>query len=141
MSPSQFGRGRYSQCLFKMRPPIRLFPSVDSNGDGFLDSDEVFSNINSNKMFKKPLTYSNLNTRMMGMEKRLEWHKSDDQHLDHCRQLCVDALVEEGDLNSDWRLNVQEFSRLFDSAYLPSDKSNLYQSNYVPLDKRERCLY
>jgi len=39
------------------------------------------------------------------------------------RQLCVDALVEEGDANSDWRLNVGEFSQLFDSSYLPSDKS------------------
>merc|ERR1719495_1240276 len=49
-----------------------------------------------------------MNTRMMAMEKR---------------QLCVDALVEEVDANSDWRLNVVEFSQLFDSSYLPSDKS------------------
>ena len=39
------------------------------------------------------------------------------------RQLCVDALVEEGDKNSDWRLNLQEFQQLFDSTYVPSDKS------------------
>ena len=35
----------------------------------------------------------------------------------------MDALVEEGDVNSDWRLDIKEFSRLFDSSYLPSDKS------------------
>jgi len=79
----------------------RVFPSVDSNDDGFLDSEEILSKISSNKMFR-------MNTKIMAVEKR---------------QLCVDALVEEGDVNSDWRLNVEEFSRLFDSSYLPSDKS------------------
>ena len=44
-------------------------------------------------------------------------------YLPNLRQLCVDALVEEGDVNSDWRLDIKEFSRLFDSSYLPSDKS------------------
>ena len=39
------------------------------------------------------------------------------------RQLCVDALVEEGDKNSDWRLDLQEFQQLFHSTYVPSDKS------------------
>jgi len=91
----------------------RVFPSVDSNDDGFLDSEEILGKMSSNKMFSKPLPESNarmfdMRTRMMAVDKR---------------QLCVDALVEEGDVNSDWRLNIDEFSRLFDSSYAPSDKS------------------
>jgi len=90
----------------------RIFSSVDSNDDGFLDSEEIFSRISSNKMFDKPLSESgnmfHIDSEMMAVEKR---------------QLCVDALVEEGDINLDWRLNVQEFSQLFDSSYIPSDKS------------------
>ena len=31
--------------------------------------------------------------------------------------------MEEGDKNSDWRLDLQEFQQLFDSTYVPSDKS------------------
>jgi len=87
----------------------RLFPSLDSNNDGFLDSEEIFSRISSDKLFSKASNHMfDMNARMMGVEKR---------------QLCVDALVEEGDVNFDWRLNLQEFSHLFDSSYIPSDKS------------------
>ena len=41
----------------------RVFPSVDSNEDGFLDSEEILSKISSNKMFR-------MNTKIMAVEKR-----------------------------------------------------------------------
>jgi len=85
----------------------RIFSSLDSNDDGFLDSEEMFSRISSDKMSESSNMF-HIDSEMMAVEKR---------------QLCVDALVEEGDINLDWRLNVQEFSQLFDSSYIPSDKS------------------
>ena len=48
---------------------------------------------------------------------------SDDEH----RQLCLDALVEEGDINHDWRLDFQEFKNIFSGSYLhpkPSSKGD-----------------
>ena len=45
---------------------------------------------------------------------------SDDEH----RQLCLDALVEEGDINHDWRLDFQEFKNIFSSFYKPSSKGD-----------------
>jgi len=80
---------------------------VDSNIDGFLDSEEFFSAIKADEMFNKGNGRLLLDAAMMTEEKR---------------QLCVDALVEEGDKNSDWRLDLQEFQQLFDSTYVPSDK-------------------
>ena len=38
------------------------------------------------------------------------------------RQLCLDALVEEGDENSDWRLSYGEFKRLLSQSFEPSVK-------------------
>jgi len=85
----------------------RVFQSVDSNIDGFLDSEEFFSAITADEMFNKANGELLLDAAMMTEEKR---------------QLCVDALVEEGDKNSDWRLDLQEFQQLFHSTYVPSDK-------------------
>lgn len=85
----------------------RVFQSVDSNIDGFLDSEEFFNVITADEMFNKANGELLLDAAMMREEKR---------------QLCVDALVEEGDVNSDWRLDLQEFQQLFDSTYVPSDK-------------------
>ena len=39
-----------------------------------------------------------------------------------CRQLCLDALVEEGDENFDWRLSFGEFKRLLSQSFQPSVK-------------------
>jgi len=40
----------------------------------------------------------------------------------YCRKLCIEALVEEADLDQDWRLTVQEFQRLLNEDYKPSSK-------------------
>ena len=37
-----------------------------------------------------------------------------------CRQLCLDALVEEGDVNMDWRLGYEEYREIMKEEYLPS---------------------
>ena len=39
-----------------------------------------------------------------------------------CRKLCIEALVEEGDQDQDWRLSASEFFRLMDENYEPSNK-------------------
>ena len=38
------------------------------------------------------------------------------------RLLCLDALVEEGDLDEDYRLRFGEFSRLMAADFVPSNK-------------------
>ena len=38
------------------------------------------------------------------------------------RQLCLDALVEEGDENMDWRLSFDEFKNILSESYRPSSK-------------------
>jgi len=38
------------------------------------------------------------------------------------RKLCIEALVEEGDLNHDWRLNSIEFLKIMDKNYKTSNK-------------------
>ena len=37
-----------------------------------------------------------------------------------CRQVCLDALVEEGDTDLDWRLSLGEYSSLLGQGYTPS---------------------
>lgn len=111
-----------------------VFPSLDSNDDGFLDSEEFLSEMSSNKMFSdseeflSKMSSNKILTEMSSnkMFSKTQLPKSNPRmfHMvEEKRQLCVDALVEEGDVNSDWRLDIKEFSRLFDSSYLPSDKS------------------
>ena len=38
------------------------------------------------------------------------------------RLLCLDALVEEGDLDEDYRLRFGEFSRIMAADFVPSNK-------------------
>ena len=38
------------------------------------------------------------------------------------RKLCIEALVEEGDRDQDWRLTISEFMNLMDPEYQPSSK-------------------
>ena len=49
------------------------------------------------------------------------------------RQLCLDALVEEGDRNFDWRLSFEEYKLLLSDSYKPSRKRKFYQ-NIVHFD-------
>ena len=48
--------------------------------------------------------------------------------LDMFRQLCLDALVEEGDRNFDWRLSFEEYKLLLSDSYKPSRKRMFYQN-------------
>jgi len=63
-------------------------------GDSALDSGEILSYLSRNKT---------MGARALKM-----------------RQLCLDALVEEGDVDFDWRLSFPEFSHLLAADYLPS---------------------
>merc|ERR1712130_388185 len=63
-------------------------------GDSALDSGEILSYLSRNKT---------IGTRALKM-----------------RQLCLDALVEEGDLDFDWRLSFPEFSHILAPEYIPS---------------------
>ena len=61
-----------------------------------------------------------------------------------CRQLCLDALVEEGDKNFDWRLSFQEFKDLLSDSFRPSSKGNKDFSKSSSQDKKssiENILY
>ena len=56
-----------------------------------------------------------------------------------CRQLCLDALVEEGDENFDWRLSFGEFKRLLSQSFQPSVKGELLvESDWKLLSKLRR---
>jgi len=46
------------------------------------------------------------------------------------RKLCIEALIEEGDTNQDWRLSRQEFGHLMDSNYQPTYKYCLRDHKY-----------
>ena len=48
--------------------------------------------------------------------------------LDMFRQLCLDALVEEGDRNFDWRLSFEEYKLLLSDSYKPSRKRKFYHN-------------
>jgi hypothetical protein len=38
------------------------------------------------------------------------------------RVLCVDAIIDSGDSNSDWRLDFDEYKALMDSSFQPKEK-------------------
>ena len=40
------------------------------------------------------------------------------------RVLCVDAIIDAGDSNSDWRLDFDEYKALMDSSFQPKEKCN-----------------
>lgn len=75
------------------------FFNMDSNGDNYLDSEEMLDYLNKNKTEGK--------------------HKERNKEL---RQMCLDALVEEGDRNFDWRLSYSEYKALLSHSYIPSSK-------------------
>ena len=62
------------------------------------------------------------------------------------RLLCLDAIVEEGDLDKDWRLSEAEFLRIMDSTYEMSNKCKLnifitrQESSMIHLTSPTTCL-
>jgi len=75
------------------------FTSMDRNEDGFLDSEEMYKYISRN------------NSNNHNMSK-----------ADKIRELCLDALVEEGDVNMDWRLGYTEYKEILQENYQPSSQ-------------------
>merc|ERR1719350_142841 len=70
---------------------------MDRSADGFLDSEELAA------------------SGPVGDTASLEMGA-------HMRQLCLDALVEEGDTDFDWRLSPAEYQRLLQPSYVPTNK-------------------
>jgi len=84
------------------------FYSLDKNGDKYADSQEMLDYLNINKSQDAITSKSS-----------------------QLRQLCLDALVEEGDKNFDWRLSFQEFKDLLSDSFRPSSKvCNLNKRKY-----------
>lgn len=73
------------------------FTGMDVNKDGYLDSEEMYQYISRNQ--SEPYTLAK---------------------ADKIRELCLDALVEEGDVNMDWRLGYTEYKEILQEAYQPS---------------------
>lgn len=40
--------------------------------------------------------------------------------------LCVDAIIDSADTNSDWRLDFEEYKTLMDSSFQPKEKCKLF---------------
>lgn len=40
--------------------------------------------------------------------------------------LCVDAIIDSADTNSDWRLDFEEYKTLMDSSFQPKEKRELF---------------
>lgn len=75
------------------------FDRSDSNQDGELDSRE-----------------------WLGYLRQEDPHLKRDRSTRMLRKLCIEALIEEGDRNQDWRLSKNEFSTLMDQNYEASYK-------------------
>jgi len=75
------------------------FYSLDTNKDDHADSEELLAYLNTDKGEEVARQRSN-----------------------QLRQLCLDALVEEGDQDFDWRLSFEEFKRLLSDTFVPSAK-------------------
>jgi len=74
------------------------FTSIDKDQDSFLDVQELLSYISKNNT-DAPKTKA-----------------------DKVRELCLDALVEEGDVNMDWRLSYSEYKEIMQEDYEPSQQ-------------------
>ena len=86
--------------------------------DKFGDSQEMLNYLNKNKSEEAHRQKSNqlryVNSSVIFF---LYW-------MHYFRQLCLDALVEEGDRNFDWRLSFDEFKDLLSDTFVPSTKGN-----------------
>lgn len=47
------------------------------------------------------------------------------------RVLCVDAIIDSADTNSDWRLDFEEYKTLMDSSFQPKEKRELFETCFV----------
>jgi len=118
--------------------------------NGFVDSDEwlhYFLEYRNNKSSVRNEISSNFSPATTGHSEHLQLqnslhhnhhisrknkflhhtHKSHksrrkDKQNDRMRKLCIEALVEEGDRDKDWRLTISEFINLMDPEYQPSSK-------------------
>jgi hypothetical protein len=45
--------------------------------------------------------------------------------------LCVDAIIDSADTNSDWRLDFEEYKTLMDSSFQPKEKRELFETCFV----------
>jgi len=92
---------------------VEHFKKIDMHGDGntYVDPDEwlkYFLETKKNSANKVETTNVHLRKKKSQLEK--------------LRKLCIEALVEEGDRDQDWRLTSQEFSTLMNPDYQPSRK-------------------
>ena len=86
--------------------------------DKFGDSQEMLNYLNNNKSEEVSRQKSNqLRSDNSAIVFFLFW-------MHYFRQLCLDALVEEGDKNFDWRLSFDEFKDLLSDTFVPSTKGN-----------------
>jgi len=83
------------------------FELSDSNRDGQLDSRE-----------------------WLGYMREEDHHLKRDKATRSLRKLCIEALIEEGDGNHDWRLSREEFTKLMDKNYIPSYKYCIRDHKY-----------
>jgi len=73
------------------------FTAMDVSKDGYLDTTEMYKYISSKGAPTEPQTKA-----------------------DKIRELCLDAMIEEGDVNMDWRLGFQEYKEILKPDYEPS---------------------
>jgi len=92
-------QGWYSHGMSYAEELWGHFYNMDTNVDKYLDSNEMVEYLNINKTEGKHGRKTN-----------------------ELRQLCLDALVEEGDKNFDWRLSYQEYKALLSESFTPSAK-------------------
>jgi len=92
-------QGWYKKGMTDQEIVAHHFDHSDSNQDGELDSREWLGYLRQ----EDPNLKRDRSTRML-------------------RKLCIEALIEEGDRNQDWRLTQNEFSTLMNQDYEPSYK-------------------
>lgn len=97
----------YHQGMKESDAVKRHFEASDSNRDGQLDSREWMGYMRQ----EVPSLKRDKKSRML-------------------RKLCIEALIEEGDSNQDWRLDLSEFTHLMDEKYQPSYKYCLRDHKY-----------
>lgn len=91
----------YKQGMSYERMMELHFAEADYDGSGRLEAAEWLEYLHKNKTYHSD---------------------AERDAVDKQRLLCLDALVEEGDLDEDYRLRLGEFSRLMAAEFVPSNK-------------------